>query len=69
MKVMLRCINDGVMIIKPGHQTLGNALMILLGELSFTLFPTSEEFTFGKHPRKPIIRNARFQQRNTGEVL
>jgi hypothetical protein len=28
-----------------------------------------EEFTFGERPRKPTIRNAWFQQWNTGEVL
>jgi hypothetical protein len=38
---MLRCIYDGVMIIKPGHQTMGNLCMIWSGESSVTLFPTS----------------------------
>jgi hypothetical protein len=38
---MLRCVNDGVMTVKPGQQTNGNALMIWSDELSFTLFPTS----------------------------
>jgi hypothetical protein len=38
---MLRCINDGVTTIKPGHQTTGNVCMIWSGELSFMLFPAS----------------------------
>jgi hypothetical protein len=37
---MLRCVNDGVMTIKPGHQTTGNVHMIWSDELSFMLFPT-----------------------------
>jgi hypothetical protein len=41
LKVMLRCINDDVTIIKHGHQATGNARVILLDESSFTLFPTS----------------------------
>jgi hypothetical protein len=32
-------------------------------------FLHQEEFTFGEHPRKPPIRNAWFQQWNTGKVL
>jgi hypothetical protein len=69
LKVMLSCINDGVMTIKPEHQTTGKAHMIWSDKSSFTLIPTSEEFTFGEHPRKPTIQNAWFQQWNTGEVL
>jgi hypothetical protein len=38
---MLRCVNNGVPTIKPGHQTTGNAHMIWSDELAFTLFPTS----------------------------
>jgi hypothetical protein len=38
---MLRCIDDGVMTIKPGHQTTGNAHVIWSDESFFTLFPTS----------------------------
>jgi hypothetical protein len=38
---MLRCVNDGVMTVKPGHQTTGNIRVIWSYELSFTLFPTS----------------------------
>jgi hypothetical protein len=41
LKVMLRCVNDGVTVIKHGHQTIGNALVVWSDEPSFTLFPTS----------------------------
>jgi hypothetical protein len=40
LKIMLRCANDGLMTIKPGHQTTGNARIIWSYESSFTLFPT-----------------------------
>jgi hypothetical protein len=32
--------NDGVTVIKPGHQTTGNMCMIWSDESTFTLFPT-----------------------------
>jgi hypothetical protein len=38
---MLRCVNDGVTTIKPGHQTTGNVCVIWSYEPFFTLFPTS----------------------------
>jgi hypothetical protein len=38
---MLRCIKNGVMIIKPRYQTTGNTYAIWSDEPSFTLFPTS----------------------------
>jgi hypothetical protein len=38
---MLRCINNGVTTIKPGHQTTGNVCVLWSDESSFTLFPTS----------------------------
>jgi hypothetical protein len=41
LKVMLRCVNDGVTTIKPGHQTTGNGCVIWSDESSFTLYPTS----------------------------
>jgi hypothetical protein len=41
LKVTLRCVNDGVMTIKPGHQTTANVHVIWSDELSFVLFPTS----------------------------
>jgi hypothetical protein len=40
-EVMLRCINDGITTIKPGHQTTGNVCVRWSDKLSFTLFPTS----------------------------
>jgi hypothetical protein len=41
LKVMqLKCVNDGVTIIKPGYQTTGNGRVIWSGESSFTLFAT-----------------------------
>jgi hypothetical protein len=40
LKVMLRCVNDGVTTIKPGHQTTWNECVIPSDESSFTLFPT-----------------------------
>jgi hypothetical protein len=39
--VMLRRINDGVTIMKHGHETTGNTGVIWSDESSFTLFPTS----------------------------
>jgi hypothetical protein len=41
LKVVLRCVSDCVISIKPGHQTTGNARVIRSDETSFTLFPTS----------------------------
>jgi hypothetical protein len=41
LKVMLRCVNDGVTTMKPGHQTTGNSREIWSDESSYTLFPTS----------------------------
>jgi hypothetical protein len=42
LKVMLRCINNGVTTVKPWHQTTGNMCMIWSDESSFTLFSTSQ---------------------------
>jgi hypothetical protein len=69
LKVMLRCVNDGVTAMKPGYQTTENACVIWSGESTFTLSLNQGEFTFREHSRKPKIRNAWFQQWNTGEVL
>jgi hypothetical protein len=66
LKVMLRCINNGVTTIKPVYQTNGKARVIWSGESSFTSPLHQEKFMFGEHARKPIIRNAWFQQCNTG---
>jgi hypothetical protein len=41
LKIMLRCVNDGVTTIKPGYQAAGNASVLSSDELSFTLLPTS----------------------------
>jgi hypothetical protein len=41
LKVVLRCLNNGVTTIKPGHQTTGNTCAIWSDESSFMLFPTS----------------------------
>jgi hypothetical protein len=49
---MLRCINDGVTTIKPGHKTTGNAHMIWLDESSFMLFPTSGRVYVWKTPKE-----------------
>jgi hypothetical protein len=68
LEVILRYVNDGVTTI-PGHQTTGNEHMICSHEWSFALFLTSEEFTFGEHPRQPTIRNACSKKWNKGEVL
>jgi hypothetical protein len=38
---MLRCVNDGVTTIKPGHETTGNAGVPWPVESAFTVFPTS----------------------------
>jgi hypothetical protein len=38
LKVIPRCINDGVMTIKPGYQITGNTCVIWSDESSFMLF-------------------------------
>jgi hypothetical protein len=72
MKVILRCVNDGVTTIKPEYQT--TRQMETRTWYSQMSRPSrcslhQEEFTFGQHPRKPTIRNAWLEQWNTGEVL
>jgi hypothetical protein len=52
---MLRCVNDGVTTIKPGHQTTGNAGVIWSGESPFTLFPTSGRVYVCRIPKKEHI--------------
>jgi hypothetical protein len=64
LKVLLRCVNDGVTTIRPGHQTTGNARVMWSGESSFTLFP--KWITFREHPRKPTTGNFWLRQWNTG---
>jgi hypothetical protein len=41
LKAVLRCVNDGVTTIKPGHLTTGNARVIWSNESSFTHYHTS----------------------------
>jgi hypothetical protein len=45
---MLRCINDGVMTIKSGHQTTGNVCVIW----SFALFLTSGRIYIWRTPKE-----------------
>jgi hypothetical protein len=52
LKVMLRCVNDGVTPIKPGHQTTGNGRVIWSDESSFTLFPTSGRVYVWRTPKE-----------------
>jgi hypothetical protein len=70
LKVMLRCVNDGVTTITPGHQTTRNARVIWSHESSFTLFPTSWKVYVWRTPEKGYNPEClvRFQQRNM-EVL
>jgi hypothetical protein len=51
-KVILGYVNGGVMVIKPGHQTSGNAWY---GHISCPSRCSihQEKFTLGGHPRKP----------------
>jgi hypothetical protein len=52
LKVMLRCINDGVTVIKPGHQATGNAHIIWSDESSFMLFPTLGKVYVWRTPKE-----------------
>jgi hypothetical protein len=64
---MLRCVNDGVMTIKPGYQTTGNARVMWLGEPTFTLFPTYGRIYVWRTPKEaynpeyldPTVKNGR----------
>jgi hypothetical protein len=49
---MLRCVNDGVTTIKPGHQATGKAHVISSDESSFTLFPTSGRVYVWRTPKE-----------------
>jgi hypothetical protein len=53
LKAMLRCVNDDVTTIKPGHETSGNARVTWPDESSFTLFPASGRVYVWRTPRKP----------------
>jgi hypothetical protein len=48
--VMLRCVNNGVMTIKPGHQA--NVCMLWSDESSFMMFPTSGRVYVLRTPKK-----------------
>jgi hypothetical protein len=52
LKVMLRCVNDGVTTIKPGLQTTGNARMMWSDELPFMLFPTLGRIYVWRTPKE-----------------
>jgi hypothetical protein len=45
LKAMFRCINNGVMTVKPGYQANGNVWAICSDDSSFTLFPISGSFS------------------------
>jgi hypothetical protein len=49
---MLRCVNNGVTTIKPGHQITGNAQVIRSDESSFTLLPTSGRVYIWRTPKE-----------------
>jgi hypothetical protein len=52
LKVMLRFIIDGVMTIKPGHQTNWNMCMVWSDESSFMLFATSGRDYIWRAPKE-----------------
>jgi hypothetical protein len=52
LKVMLRCINNGIMTIKPAHQTCENVRVIWSDESSFMLFPTSRRVYVWRTPKE-----------------
>jgi hypothetical protein len=49
---MLRCVNNGVMTIKPGHQTNGNKHVMWLNKSSFMPFPTSGSVYVWRTPKE-----------------
>jgi hypothetical protein len=49
---MLRCVNNVVMTITPGHQTTGNTCMIWSDESSFMLLPTSGRVYVWRTPKE-----------------
>jgi hypothetical protein len=49
---MLRCINDGVTSINPGHQTTGNSSVVWTNESFFALFPTSGRVYVCRTPKE-----------------
>jgi hypothetical protein len=59
LKVTLRCINDDVTTIEPGHQTTGNVRVIWPDESSFTLFPTSGRVYVWRTPKEAYSPESR----------
>jgi hypothetical protein len=49
---MLRCVNDGVTTVKPGHKTTGNGQVIWPDESPFTLFPASGRVYVWRIPKE-----------------
>jgi hypothetical protein len=47
LEVMLKCVNDGVTTIKPGHQTSGNAWPCQMGRRLRTCSLRQEQFMIG----------------------
>jgi hypothetical protein len=66
---MLRCINDGVTTIKPGHQAAGNTCMIWSDESSFTLFSTSGRVYVWRTPKEAYNPECLVPAVKPGEVL
>jgi hypothetical protein len=48
---MLRCVNDGVTTINPGHQSTGNESAMWSDESSFMLFPISGRVYLWRTPK------------------
>jgi hypothetical protein len=71
LKVMLRCVNDGVTTIKPGQQNTGILRVIWSDVSSFTLFPTSGRVYVWRAPKEAYNLEClvRFQQWNIGNVV
>jgi hypothetical protein len=63
LKVIPRCINDGVMTIKPGHQITGNVCMIWSDESSFTVFPTSGTVYIWRTPKEAYTQESNSETR------
>jgi hypothetical protein len=56
LKIIFRCINDGVTTIKPGHQTTGNAHVIPSDEPFLALFLTSGRIYVWRTTKEAYIR-------------
>jgi hypothetical protein len=52
VKLMIRCINNGVTTIKPEHLTTRNTCVIWSDELSFMLFPASGRVYIWRTPKE-----------------